>query len=139
VRFFLLKSLADQTAKASAEVAEQNAQSNRPPPMRRTRSNRPISSSGKLVVAIIDIIDQNSELASIMGGVSRTSGEARCGAETISKVAGVTVDARTTTSDARISRIPSPPRQETWKQAGASIPDCHAGGLVLHSRGNEFS
>ena len=43
-------------------------------------------------------VDQNPELASIVGGASRTSGEARCSAETISKVTGVTVGARTTTS-----------------------------------------
>ena len=41
---------------------------------------------------------QNSAVTSIAEGVSRASGEARIGAEAMSRVAGVTADARTTAS-----------------------------------------
>jgi methyl-accepting chemotaxis protein len=41
---------------------------------------------------------QNSAIASIAEGVGRASGEARVGAEAMSRVAGVTTDARSTAS-----------------------------------------
>ena len=44
---------------------------------------------------------QNSAIASIAEGVSRASGEARGGAEAMSRVAGVTADARATASDVK--------------------------------------
>ena len=44
---------------------------------------------------------QNSAVASIAEGVSRASGEARRGAEAMSKVAGVSTGARSTASDVR--------------------------------------
>jgi len=59
---------------------------------------------GNVVVATVvaTTVDQNSDVASIVEGVSRASGEARSGAETMSKVAGVTV-----------TPALSPPRRET--------------------------
>lgn len=48
------------------------------------------------VAATVD--QQNSAVASIAEGVSRASGEARIGAEAMSRVADVTADARSTAS-----------------------------------------
>ena len=58
-----------------------------------------MSAIATMVAATVD--QQNSAIASIAQGVSRASGEARSGAEAMSKVAGVTTDARTTASDVK--------------------------------------
>ena len=49
-----------------------------------------------MVAATVD--EQNSAVAFFAEGVSRASGEARVGAEAVSRVTGVTADARTTAS-----------------------------------------
>lgn len=51
---------------------------------------------------------QNSAIASIAEGVSRASGEARVGAEVMSRVAGVTTDARFTASGVTASSVKDP-------------------------------
>jgi methyl-accepting chemotaxis protein len=68
-----VKSLAGQTAKATEEIADQ-------------------------IGSIATVGQQNSAVASIAEGVSRASGEARIGVEAMSRVAGVTANARSTTS-----------------------------------------
>ena len=65
----------------------------RRPPTRRTRSNRSTPSSGKCHRRYYGGDDRrpDSEVGFDRGSVSRASGEAGSGAETMSKVAGVTV------------------------------------------------
>jgi methyl-accepting chemotaxis protein len=58
-----------------------------------------MSSIATSVAATVD--QQNSAVAAIAEGVNRASGEARTGAEAMSRVAGVTTDARATASDVR--------------------------------------
>jgi methyl-accepting chemotaxis protein len=58
-----------------------------------------MSSIATMVAATVD--QQNSAVASIAEGVGRASGEARTGAEAMSRVAGVTNNARTTASDVK--------------------------------------
>jgi methyl-accepting chemotaxis protein len=52
-----------------------------------------------MVAATVD--QQNSAVAAISEGVNRASGEARTGAEAMSRVAGVTTNARATASDVK--------------------------------------
>jgi methyl-accepting chemotaxis protein len=68
-----VKSLAGQTAKATEEIADQ-------------------------IGSIATVGQQNSAVASIAEGVSRTSGEARIGVGAMSRVSGVTANARSTAS-----------------------------------------
>lgn len=77
---------------------------------RLARMRAPISVRTPLVLALIPVAgflamafaatvdQQNSAIASIAEGVGRASGEARVGAEAMSRVAGVTTDARSTAS-----------------------------------------
>jgi len=58
-----------------------------------------MSSIATMVAATVD--QQNSAVASIAEGVSRASDEARTGAEAMSRVAGITTDARATASDVK--------------------------------------
>jgi len=98
-----VKSLAGQTAKATEEIAEQigSIQSAAADAARAIEQVnaiiREMSAIATTVAATVD--QQNSAVASIAEGVSRASGEARSGAEAMSKVAGVTTDARSTASD----------------------------------------
>ena len=100
-----VKSLAGQTAKATEEIAEQigSIQSAAADAARAIEQVNTIiqemSAIATMVAATVD--QQNSAVASIAEGVSRASGEARSGAEAMSKVAGVTSDARTTASDVK--------------------------------------
>src|ERR1700690_2793655 len=100
-----VKSLAGQTAKATEEIAEQigSIQSAAADAARAIEQVnaiiREMSSIATMVAATVD--QQNSAVASIAEGVSRASGEARSGAEAMSKVAGVTTDARSTASDVK--------------------------------------
>ncbi len=100
-----VKSLAGQTAKATEEIAEQigSIQSAAADAARAIEQVNVIisdmSSIATMVAATVD--QQNSAVASIAEGVSRASGEARSGAEAMSKVAGVTTDARSTASDVK--------------------------------------
>jgi methyl-accepting chemotaxis protein len=98
-----VKSLAGQTAKATEEIAEQigSIQSTAADAARAIEQVnaiiREMSAIATMVAATVD--QQNSAVASIAEGVSRASGEARSGAEAMSKVAGVTTDACSTASD----------------------------------------
>jgi methyl-accepting chemotaxis protein len=100
-----VKSLAGQTAKATEEIAEQigSIQSAAADSARAIEQVnaiiREMSAIATMVAATVD--QQNSAVASIAEGVSRASGEARSGAEAMSKVAGVTTDARTTAADVK--------------------------------------
>jgi methyl-accepting chemotaxis protein len=100
-----VKSLAGQTAKATEEIAEQigSIQSAAADAARAIEQVnaiiREMSAIATMVAATVD--QQNSAVASIAEGVSRASGEARSGAEAMSKVAGVTTDARSTASDVK--------------------------------------
>ena len=100
-----VKSLAGQTAKATEEIAEQigSIQSAAADAARAIEQVnaiiREMSAIATMVAATVD--QQNSAVASIAEGVSRASGEARTGAEAMSRVAGVTTDARATASDVK--------------------------------------
>ena len=100
-----VKSLAGQTAKATEEIALQigsiqSAAADAAQAIEQVNDViRDMSAIATMVAATVD--QQNSAVASIAEGVSRASGEARTGAEAMSKVAGVTNDARATASDVR--------------------------------------
>ncbi len=97
-----VKSLAGQTAKATEEIAEQigaiqSAAADASQAIEQVDTIiRDMSSIATTVAATVD--QQNSAVASIAEGVSRASGEARVGADAMSRVAGVTADARVTAS-----------------------------------------
>ena len=100
-----VKSLAAQTAKATEEIAEQigsiqSAAADASQAIEQVDAIiREMSSIATMVAATVD--QQNSAVASIAEGVSRASGEARVGAEAMSRVADVTTDARATASDVK--------------------------------------
>jgi methyl-accepting chemotaxis protein len=100
-----VKSLAGQTAKATEEIAEQigSIQSAAADAAQAIEQVNAIigdmSSIATMVAATVD--QQNSAVASIAEGVNRASGEARTGAEAMSRVAGVTTDARSTAADVK--------------------------------------
>jgi len=100
-----VKSLAGQTAKATEEIAEQvgSIQSTAADAAQAIEQVnaiiREMSSIATMVAATVD--QQNSAVASIAEGVTRASGEARSGAEAMSRVAGVTKNARATAGDVK--------------------------------------
>jgi methyl-accepting chemotaxis protein len=100
-----VKSLAGQTAKATEEIAEQvgsiqSAAADAAQAIEQVNSIiREMSSIATMVAATVD--QQNSAVASIAEGVGRASGEARIGAESMIRVAGVTTDARSTAADVK--------------------------------------
>ena len=100
-----VKSLAGQTAKATEEIAEQigsiqSAAADAVQAIEQVNAIiRDMSSIATTVAATVD--QQNSAVAQIAEGVSRASGEARTGAEAMSRVAGVTTDARATAADVK--------------------------------------
>jgi len=100
-----VKSLAGQTAKATEEIAEhigsiQSAAADAAQAIEQVNTIiGDMSSIATMVAATVD--QQNSAMAQIAEGVSRASGEARTGAEAMSRVAGVTTDARTTAADVK--------------------------------------
>ncbi len=100
-----VKSLAGQTAKATEEIAEhigsiQSAAADAAQAIEQVNTIiGDMSSIATMVAATVG--QQNSAIASIAEGVSRASGEARGGAEAMSRVAGVTADARATASDVK--------------------------------------
>jgi methyl-accepting chemotaxis protein len=97
-----VKSLASQTARATEEIAEQigSIQSAADDALQAIGQVdaiiREMSAIATTVAATVG--QQNSAVTSIAEGVCRASGEARIGAEAMSRVAGVTADARTTAS-----------------------------------------
>jgi methyl-accepting chemotaxis protein len=100
-----VKSLAGQTAKATEEIAQQigaiqSAAADAAQAIEQVNIIiSDMSSIATMVAATVD--QQNSAVASIAEGVSRASDEARTGAEAMSRVAGVTTDARATASDVK--------------------------------------
>jgi methyl-accepting chemotaxis protein len=100
-----VKSLAGQTAKATEEIAEQvgSIQSAAADAAQAIEQvNAIIRDMASIAVTVAATVDQqNSAVASIAEGVNRASGEARTGAEAMSRVAGVTTDARATASDVK--------------------------------------
>ena len=100
-----VKSLAGQTAKATEEIAQQigsiqSAAADSAQAIEQVNAIiKEMSAIATMVAATVD--QQNSAVASIAEGVSRASGEARIGAESMSRVAGVTADARSTALDVK--------------------------------------
>ena len=100
-----VKSLAGQTAKATEEIAHhidsiQSAAADAARAIEQVNDIiREMSAIATMVAATVD--QQSSAVASIAEGVSRASGEARNGAEAMSKVADVSTDARATASDVK--------------------------------------
>ena len=100
-----VKSLAGQTAKATEEIAEQigaiqSAAADSAEAIEQVNAIiREMSAIATMVAATVD--QQNSAVASIAEGVGRASGEARGGAEAMSRVAGVTSEARNTAGDVK--------------------------------------
>jgi methyl-accepting chemotaxis protein len=100
-----VKSLAGQTAKATEEIAEQigsiqSAAADAAEAIEQVNTIiREMSAIATTVAVTVD--QQNSAVASIAEGVGRASDEARGGAEAMSRVAGVTSDARTTAGDVK--------------------------------------
>jgi methyl-accepting chemotaxis protein len=100
-----VKSLAGQTARATEEIAEQigsiqSAAADAAQAIEQVNAIiREMSSIATMVAATVD--QQNSAVSSIAEGVNRASGDARSGAESMSRVAGVTTDARTTAADVK--------------------------------------
>jgi methyl-accepting chemotaxis protein len=100
-----VKSLAGQTAKATEEIAEQigsiqSAAADASQAIGQVDAIiREMSAIATMVAATVD--QQNSAVTSIAEGVNRASGEARVGAEAMSRVAGVTTNARSTAVDVK--------------------------------------
>jgi methyl-accepting chemotaxis protein len=100
-----VKSLAGQTAKATEEIAEQigaiqSVAADAAQAIEQVNSIiRDMSAIATTVAATVD--QQNAAVSSIAEGVSRASGEARNGAEAMSRVAGITADARSTAADVK--------------------------------------
>ncbi len=100
-----VKSLAGQTAKATEEIAEQigaiqSAAADSAQAIEQVNAIiREMSAIATTVAATVD--QQNSAVSTIAEGVGRASGEARIGAEAMSRVAGVTSDARGTAGDVK--------------------------------------
>ena len=67
----------------------------------------------------------------IAEGVNRASSEARSGAEAMSRVAGVTADARSTAADVKKPRRRRRHRGREPGSGSAAVPDQRAGGLIL--------
>ena len=100
-----VKSLAGQTAKATEEIAEQigaiqSAAADAAQAIEQVNAIiRDMSAIATTVAATVD--QQNAAVAAIAQGVNRASSEARIGAELMSRVAGVTTDARGTAADVK--------------------------------------
>jgi len=100
-----VKSLAGQTAKATEEIAEQigsiqSAAADAAQAIEQVNAIiRDMSAIAATVAATVD--QQNAAVSSIAEGVNRASGEARTGAEAMSRVAEVTADARATAGDVK--------------------------------------
>jgi methyl-accepting chemotaxis protein len=100
-----VKSLAGQTAKATEEIAEQigsiqSAAADAAQAIEQVNSIiRDMSAIATTVAATVD--QQNSAVSLIAQGVNRASAEARNGAESMSRVSGVSTDARATAADVK--------------------------------------
>jgi len=95
-----VKSLAAQTARSTEEIAEQigGMQSAAAgATMAIEQVNAIIGEMAAIATSVAATVEQqNAAVAAIAEGVSRASNDARTGAEAMSRVAGVTIDARST-------------------------------------------
>ena len=100
-----VKSLAAQTARSTEEIAEQigGIQSAAAgATLAIEQVNTIIGEMASIATAVAATVEQqNAAVAAIAEGVSRASNEARTGAEAMSRVAGVTTDARSTAADVK--------------------------------------
>jgi methyl-accepting chemotaxis protein len=100
-----VKSLAGQTAKATEEIADQigSIQSAAADAAQAIEQvNVIIGDMSSIATSVAATVDQqNSAVSSIAEGVNRASAEARNGAEAVSRVYGVTTDARSTAADVK--------------------------------------
>jgi len=100
-----VKSLANQTARATEDIAEQigSIQSAAADSAQAIEQvNAIINEMANLATSVAATVDQqNQAVAIIAEGVHRASGEARNGAEAMTRVAGVSTDARTTAAGVR--------------------------------------
>ncbi len=100
-----VKSLASQTAKATEEIADQigaiqSAAADSAQAIEQV--NTIIQEMSTIATAVAVTVDQQSAaVSSIAEGVNRASDEARVGAEAMSRVAGVTADARSSSADVK--------------------------------------
>ncbi len=100
-----VKSLAGQTGKATEEIAEQigaiqSAAADAAQAIEQV--NAIIRDMAAIATTVaVTVEQQNAAVSSIAEGVTRASGEARGGAEAMSRVAGVTADARSTAADVK--------------------------------------
>jgi methyl-accepting chemotaxis protein len=100
-----VKSLAAQTARATAEIADQigaiqSAASDSAHAIKQVNSIITDMSAIASTVAIT-VEEQNAAVASIADGVNRASMEAQTGAQAMSRVAGASTDARATAADVK--------------------------------------
>ncbi|MBS0248163.1 MAG: HAMP domain-containing protein [Proteobacteria bacterium] len=100
-----VKSLAAQTARSTEEIAEQigGIQSAAAgATLAIEQVNAIIGEMAAIATSVAATVEQqNAAVAVIAEGVSRASNEARTGAEAMSRVAGVTIDARSTAADVK--------------------------------------
>ena len=100
-----VKSLANQTARATEDIAEQigaiqSAAADSAQAIEQV--NVIINDMANIATSVAATVDQqNQAVAIIAEGVHRASGEARTGAEAMSRVAGVSTDARATAAGVR--------------------------------------
>ena len=100
-----VKSLAGQTGKATEEIAGQigaiqSAAADAAQAIEQVNEII-VEMSGIANMVASTVQQQNSAVAAIAEGVSRASGEARTGAEAMSRVAGASADARSTAADVK--------------------------------------
>jgi methyl-accepting chemotaxis protein len=98
-----VKSLAGQTARATEEIADQigaiqSAAADAAQAIEQV--NGIISEMSGIAITVASTVEeQNMAVTSISEGVNRASSDVRTGAEAMSRVAGATIDARTTATD----------------------------------------
>jgi methyl-accepting chemotaxis protein len=100
-----VKSLAGQTARATEEIAEQIGAIQ----SAATDASQAIGQVNSIITDMSEIAstvsvtveEQNAAVSSIADGVSRASEEARSGAQSMSRVAGTSTDARSTAADVK--------------------------------------
>ena len=101
-----VKSLAGQTARATEEIADQigaiqSAAADAAQAIEQV--NAIIGEMASIATSVAATVDQqNTAVAIIAEGVNRASGEARGGADAMTRVAGVSTGARTTASDVKL-------------------------------------
>lgn len=101
-----VKSLAGQTARATEEIAEQIGaiQSAAADAAQAIEQVNTIISDMSSIAATVSstVEEQNSAVSSIADGVNRASLEAQNGAQAMTRVAGASMDARTTAADVKL-------------------------------------